>query len=396
MFPRPWRWRFSAIADACYGLWFLFVAIVTPSGRLLVEGKSRTLLQGEVLLADDKLPRRALGNLVRLRPFAIVRAGSKSPVESLCRRLGLTLSHSLEVYLSINTVQILFAEREAEPVVLHIGSTDAAREALRRHREGLRVAASAMLQAGWGVFVPEERGFQKLGPFEMLMQTRVPGQTLLLTDEETFDRTVTAALQPLLALWQSARLDESAPDVDLIHGQFPKLVSFCPELADSVGDVLPAVTRTQAGMGHSVPTHGDYWLNNVLFVMTPMCVSGIVDWERSRTHGTPGLDAVHLALMSLSMRNDCDILEYLEQIWRWRFDSEWLASYLERVRVAFDLDIAGMGYLAAFLYLDELHKLRSVGRTPTPSRIARFREVEPALREWLAVGAVEEQLVSVP
>ena len=130
-------------------------------------------------------------------------------------------------------------------------------------------------------------------------------------------------------------------------------------------------------------THGDYWLGNVLFEGNS--VTGIVDWERARRCGTPGLDALHLALMSLAMDQRRDILSYLGQLWTRQWETRFLADYVARLETAYGLTADDTAHLGALLYCDELHKLNSAGRDISAEKLPHFLAVGPAIAAWTAL-----------
>jgi hypothetical protein len=149
----------------------------------------------------------------------------------------------------------------------------------------------------------------------------------------------------------------------------------------------PLLTRLQAWQRRrglpGMLTHGDYWLRNIVFDDSNGRISGILDWERSRRFGTPGLDSLHLALMSLAMEHGQDIVGYLAQAWNWQWEDDFIRGWVARLQVAYSLDIEDIQCLAGLLYIDELHKLDSAGREAESRRRQRLVAVGPAVEAWL-------------
>jgi aminoglycoside phosphotransferase (APT) family kinase protein len=134
----------------------------------------------------------------------------------------------------------------------------------------------------------------------------------------------------------------------------------------------PALQSLQHWAGRrdlaAVLVHGDYWLGNVLFNNSQQ-VTGIIDWERCRKTGCPGLDAIHLVMASYSVWRAQPLPAVLEQIWTQRWESRFLVDQIAGVQKLFGLSGQDLPHLAVLLWLSYIRS--TVMSTGEP------------LREWL-------------
>ncbi|MFO1058646.1 MAG: phosphotransferase [Dongiaceae bacterium] len=385
LIPPPWPSRLGRLKRALYSLRFLPQAVGAGPGALLVHAAGPNLLQGEAVLAERALVRRALGQARLLQPFMLVRSAVPRPLARACAILGIDEAAELRLYLSLNLLLIFFGHRAGRPVVIHLAASPTALRAQERHRDGLRMADSAEVPPALRRLIPELLGLVEREDVRLLTQTRLPGRMKVLRDAPTdaVETAIARALEPLLLLRATSRHRAEGPDHALIFHRFPELPGRWPELSPLLRPLIARLQDWQRRRG--LPgqlTHGDYWLRNLMF--EGGSVSGIVDWERCRAHGTPGIDALHLALMSLAIERRRPIAAYLEQAWTGRWESDFLGRYVAGLRQLYGLTADDVGHLAGILYLDEFHKRHSAGLDLADSHRDSLLRPAAALQSWLA------------
>jgi aminoglycoside phosphotransferase len=385
MFPYPWPSRLGTAIQVLFAICFLPRSVLARREAVIIHGRGTNLLQGELLVSDTGVAAKSFA-CARLRlPFLVVRSVERRPVARVVAILGIDPEEDLHVYMSLNALIIFFARERGRSVVVHLATSPAGEDAIERHRRGLLLAREAAKHVSAREFIAEMISCADREGYRVLVQSRLPGSSLRLhhEPEAALHAAIDRALDALLRL-RIAGSGEQGADADLIFNRFPRLAGYWPELR---GLLEPLVARLQQWQRRrrlpSVLTHGDYWIRNVLFDETGREVTGIVDWERCRLNGTPGLDALHLALMSLAMEQGRDVAGMLEQAWTRQWESVFLASYVARVEAEYGLDADDTAHLAAFLYCDELEKLLAAGSEVPRRRLTRLLGVRTAIKAWL-------------
>lgn len=386
MFPRPRPTQLGYICQIVYGLVFLVRTLAMPRGKILIRGFGFNMLHGQLLLADVGLRPKLMACVTACRPFLVVKSQKRHPIAHTCAILGVDPAEDLHAYLSINALLIFFANSQGRPVVVHLATSTAGEDAIERHRLGMEIAHSTGLPRTARDMVPVMVSSTSRDGYGMLIQSRLPGvaREFRHAPNEALEAAILSAFDALLQ-FQVFAPSGHGNDEDLVFVQFPRLAGHWPEFRSSLEPLLARLQDWQRRRHlPGVLTHGDYWTRNVLFHQTTGKVVGIVDWERCRAQGTPGLDALHLALMSLAMERGRDIATYLEQIWTLRWETPFLARYVSRLEAAYGLRADDTAHLAAFLYCDEFYKLLSTGRELPKQTRRRLLELRPAIEAWIA------------
>ncbi len=378
--------RMRALLRLTLHLRSVLAAFRSTSKQVVLSTLNADLLSTLVVVSDDHIRSRILTGALLLRPFLVISTSRPQPVRHVCALLGIDPADELVTAVSVNALLVFFGHANGIPVVVHLSTTPVGNEALQRHRTGL-VASSTYLNPSLLALAPKLVASYTLDSgFQILMQTKLSGEPWHSSKEpgRLFYSGINNAFKPLLHFPSTACHSGDGPDENLLFVKFPALRERYPVL-----DVLePLLASMQAWQRNRCLTpvlvHGDYWLRNVLFDPASGETTGIVDWERSRPCGTPGLDALHLALMSLAMEFNRDILEYLCQAWTGRWDSEALASYVSNIQIAFGLTSEDIGHLAGMLYFDELLKQADPCGVIAFERVQKMRSVQPVIASWLA------------
>jgi hypothetical protein len=384
LIPPPWPSRVGRLKRGLYSLRFLLPAMSARPGTLVVHASGPNLLQGEAVIAGNALVLRALAQAGTLRPFLVVRGAAVRPLGRACAILGIDDAPELRLYLSLNALLIFYGQRNGQPVVLHLAASPIGRKAQDRHSRGLRTIAKIQASSALRRLVPELIELADRDGYRVLTQTRLPGRMKVLrhAPAAAVEAAIAGALEPLLLLRGSETHRAEGADHALLFRHFPELPRRWPTLAPMLSPLIARVQAWQRRRGlPGLLTHGDYWLRNVLF--DEGGVSGIVDWERCRAHGTPGLDALHLALMSLAIERRRPIATYLEQAWTGRWESDFLGRYVADLQSLYGLTAVDVGHLAGILYLDEFHKRHSAGLDLTDSQRHSLLRTAGVLQSWL-------------
>ena len=385
MFPHPWPSRLGRAGQFCCMLRFLARSVTTRQQAVIIHGASPNLLQGELLVSDTGVAAKAFACASNGLPFLVVRTAGRHPVARAFAILGTDPDEDLHVYMSLNALIIFLARDRGRSVVVHLATSPAGEEAIERHRRGLMLARAAARQLPACDLIAEVVSCTVREGYHVLVQSRLPGSSLRLrtAPEAALHGAIDRALTALLRLRVPGAGDGGA-DADLLFNRFPGLAARWPEFRDLLE---PLVTRLQQWQRRrrlpAVLTHGDYWIRNVLFDAAGETVTGIVDWERSRLNGTPGLDALHLALMSLAMEQGRDVTGMLRQAWTRQWESAFLAAYIARLEAEYDLDADDTAHLAGFLYCDELEKVRSAGNDIADRRLPHLLGLRTTIEAWL-------------
>jgi len=319
-----------------------------------------------------------------MQPFLVLPAHVRRPAARACGILGLEESERLLAYVSLNKLLVFFGARNSRPVVVHLAVSPLGEHALERHRRGLNIVGSLVLPRSVGDLVPALVQSRDQAGCKLLVQSRCPGSSD--QPEIPFDTKLEMALQPLLALRATAEHCQEGPDHHLLFESFPRLLGRWPELDGGLSVLLLALQSWQQQRRlPGILTHGDCWVRNILFEggKSAARVSGIVDWESARRHGTPGFDAMHLALMSLAMESGRGIVTYLQQAWEWQWENAFLRDWIEKLQIAYGLVPDDVQCLAGVIYLNELHKLASNDRQLLKERRLMVT-VMPTIEAWLA------------
>jgi hypothetical protein len=376
LFLHPWPTRLGGIGQILCCPLFLLRTLDTRR-LMLVQALGPNLAQGELLVTTTRVRAKALASARIGQRFLTIRGCQPDPVTRACAILQVDAGEDLHVYMSINALLIFLATSGGRAVVVHLATSAAGNEALERHRQGLQIARDGLPDCS---LLPEAIASTIRDGNRLLMQSRLPGGSARPATEAA----IGLALDALLRLRVCVRADA---DHDLIFRQFPLLAERWPELRTSIAPLLARLQSWQRSRGrHGVLTHGDYWLGNVLFVGNT--VTGIVDWERARPCGTPGVDALHLALMSLAMEGRRDIVSYLGQLWTRQWESRFLADHVAKLEAAYGLTADDTAHLGAFLYCDALHKLNSAGPGISAEKLLHFLAFAPAVAAWTKRPAI--------
>lgn len=383
--PRRW-WKPRGVNEALFAIRFFVTDLWSSKGKIIIYPRERNLARGELILSSTNIRLRALRCALALRPFLICRTIDADPIAKACTLLEIDKTNELTVFLS-NTVLVFLGLKNGQLVVVHLATSPTGETRLGLHQHGLEMARDALLSSPISsILVPEAISAFGSANYQVFLQSRVPGihHQLENVSDSDFYGAIDRALQPLLGLRATASDRAEGADFELIFNEFPLISQHWPALKEMVCLLLSKVQTWQRARGLvPVLTHGDYWIRNMLFAESGE-VTGIIDWEWSRRYGTPGVDALHLAFMTLVMERDHDITEYIEQTWTGRWESDFLAAYIAQVQDAFDLDTDDICHLAALLCLDDLNKLRNTNRSLTAERMEMFLSLRPAMESWIA------------
>lgn len=202
-----------------------------------------------------------------------------------------------------NNLFQLFGKRGGADVVIHAGSTAAARQCLGRHYLGLTRAAQ-VLGGSSGLLIPEVLQFSDVRGIRLLVQSAIAGRLFDLPQRTEADIQAKVELViEVIATTFAKAIDPHVPP----EGEF--LTDPCERMRQALADAYIADVIDQARAWQAQTTigsalcHGDLWFPNIVFPSTeasaPSCI-GLIDWEWARPDGVPGYDALHLVALVLA------------------------------------------------------------------------------------------------
>lgn len=272
------------------------------------------------------------------------------------RTLEVDDTRDLVIFATDASVLTFAGRYRGQPAIFQAAADEPGSVTLRRQWQGLDTAKRACRAIKLGDHIAECLSFEERP--QILVQQRLAGHTprlrhrLRTLPEAEFQSYIAAAMEPLERFHGSARRLPDGPDQTLIFRDLPLFIERYPALAPWLGPALQGLQRWPARRGlAAVLVHGDYWLGNVLFDDTRR-VSGIIDWERCRQSGCPGLDAIHLAAASYGVWCALPLPRVFEQIWTRRPESAFLRDHVGSVQALFALSDDCVSHLAVLLWLN--------------------------------------------
>jgi hypothetical protein len=304
-------------------------------------------LRSEILFSERATGADLVSTLAKRQP-AFVLDGT---LHGLCRFFGVDYQPELRVMLSPTGTAICFGRIRGTEVVVHIAALDSGREAIKRQRAGNSIGRQAVGPLAPEILSADER---------RIVCRRLPGQNmagarnraaLWEISETALQRSILAALDPLKSIHAKGRATPEGPDAELLAA-LPAFVAHHPQ-ATKLRLGLEFMKGWDRHRLPSITVHGDYTLRNLLF--SGGRVSGIVDWDRSRHNGCPGVDAVHLAFASYAFWSGRHSSEFYAAFLagNWRFP--WLAQYCRTVQDAFGLQSDDLERVVMLSWLSSLY-----------------------------------------
>jgi lipopolysaccharide exporter len=358
---------------------------------VLISGRHLTTVSGEIALDTTAILPRALSALARKQAVIIVPARRIPALRDLCDALRIDPCDHIDSYLNSNPHLVVLARRNRQAIALHYSIGQTGMAAVRQHHLGLQIAKPVFTRLGFGRLIAEPIEIETDDHSATLIQERLPGRTerVQALSEVQFNQRIALALEPLFALHAGASAEPLGPDHDLIFVALPRLLARLPEYADQLAGPIAALQswRGRLKLG-AVLTHGDFWLQNVLFEGEPLRLTGIIDWEWHRTGGCAGFDAVQLGVISFAYWMNVPLHELLCDIVAGRCRSTFIADHLAVVKTRFDLDDDDIAYLVVLSWLTRLFNV-TFNRMTLDRRQLRTVVEYPAreLAPWLAQRA---------
>lgn len=201
-----------------------------------------------------------------------------------------------------NNLFQLFGKRHGVDVVLHAGSTKAAKRSLARHYLGLTRAAQVLGKSS-GLLIPEVLQFGDVGGVRLLVQSAVVGRPFKMIHSEAEIHAKVEFVVETVGAAFAQLVDRNARPEGEFLGDICKRMRVA--LADAyIADVINQARawQRQTKVG-STFCHGDLWFPNIIFPFADISSPGrigLIDWEWARPDGVPGYDALHLVALVLA------------------------------------------------------------------------------------------------
>lgn len=350
--PRTRGARFVQLAKCFAELVWSFRA---PLRRALIFGEGFRYLSGRVEISSRSVTLSALRSIARKCPFVIVYSEKRRPLADLCAALHVDRTRDLATILSYNGASVFFAELEGKPVIVHAHDS-AEKLEISKHRTGLTRASQAIRNPALRALLPTPIKQVSSGGLEVFIQSRLPGEPFASdTTQARLEEQVRGAMQPLLALRAARSMGASLPDVELFAA-LPSLLERFPRYAAELRTAIDALNQWPRSHLAPVLVHGDYWMENLLFLEDGRRLSGIVDWDCVREAGCSGYDAVHLILLAGSTCPARSLNACLEEVWTKQWKNDFLPRMLEEITHTFDLRPGDVEYLTGLIWLTRLHQ----------------------------------------
>ena len=343
-----------------FGL-FQVVSVLPRTRRsVLISGPHLAAMSGAVGLDSSGIVSKALRALAKRQAILIVPTSQAPALRHLCEVLRVDPTDHIESHLNANPHLVFLAKRRDQPVALHYSTGRTGMAAVRQHYLGLRIAEPVFARLAMGKLIAAPTDHLVDNHSALLVQQRLPGLAAAVStlSAAQFRQRVTLALAPLIALRAVAVTQPLGPDHDLIFVELPRLLERLPHHADKLG---PAIAAIQAWPGRcdfpAVLTHGDYWLQNVLFDGNPPRITGVIDWEWHRAAGCLGLDAVQLGVISFAFWKNIPLHQILADVIAGRCQSGFIRDHLTAVKAQFDLDDGDIEYLTVLAWLTRIFNM---------------------------------------
>jgi lipopolysaccharide exporter len=343
-----------------YGCFQLVSAVPRAGRSVLVSGPHLAALSGAIDLETAGIVLKGLRALARRQAILIVTAPQTPGLQRLCEVLRIDPTDHIESHLNANPHLVFLASRKGRPVALHYSTGRTGMSAVRQHYLGLRLAKPAFARLAMGRLVAAPVDHVADDRSALLAQERLPGRSdaISFLSAAQFEHRMALSLAPLVALHAEAARHPLGADHDLIFVELPRLLDRLPHYADRLG---PAIATLQSWPGRrnfpAVLTHGDYWLQNILFDGEPLRITGVIDWEWHRAAGCAGLDAVQLGVISFAFWKNIPLHRLLGEIIGGRCQSAFILDHLAVVKAQFALDDTDIEYLTVLAWLTRIFNM---------------------------------------
>ncbi|MDB5593894.1 MAG: putative phosphotransferase [Hyphomicrobiales bacterium] len=347
---------------------------------VLQRGELRKL-HSDMFRAYGPAVRRAASAMTEPGRVVVIERSASVPIRlrAAPRQLEQTSVHGVGDKVII--FRLCDADRES---ILHVSTGAVSAAVVRRQLHGLATARA------W--IGPDLRGLVAQGVFLattgdvcIMKQTALPGRSLCLDglSPQSFQYVLGKALQPLHAI--HARKIRAPTTFEHVEPTATR-ARLEDELAALMSRTAIALERWRATHATgSVLVHGDYWLGNVLFDGALGPVTGIVDWERCVEHGCPGLDALHLGVLSYAMWRKIPAAVLIADILSGEQGHEFCSSYAAATAQRFGLDSNDLRHVAALVWLSYVSAgLRDSHGFSNEWVAENVRHLEPTLSAWLS------------
>lgn len=339
---------------------------------VLLRGESRKL-HSALLRTYGPAVRRAVSALTGSGRVVVVARDAAGPIrlQAAPDQLAQTSVHGVGDKVMI--IRLCDAGLES---ILHISTGAASAAVVRRQLHGMEMARER-IGPDLRCFIAQGALLATEGDICVASQTALSGEPVCLEglSPRAFQNVLDKAIQPLDAI--HARKLCATPTFE------------CPEqteLGGLVSRTVVALERWRAARSPgSVLVHGDYWLGNVLFDGALGPVTGIVDWERCVERGCPGLDALHLGVLSYAMWRKIPAAVLIADILSGEYRHEFCRFYAAATAQRFDLDANDLRHVAALVWLSYVSAgLRDSHGFSNQWVGENVTQLEPTLTAWLS------------
>ena len=343
-----------------FGCWQIVSVLPRMQRSVLLSGPHLAALSGEIALDSAGILSKAFGALARRQAILIVATPGQPALRHLCEVLRVDPADHIESHLNSNPHLVFLAKRAGRAIALHYSTGQTGMAAVRQHHLGLRIAKPVFARLNMGELIAEPIDNLVDEHSAILAQRRLPGRADLVStlSEAQFKQRMALALEPLLALLADASRLPCGPDQEFIFVELPRLLERLPQYADRLGPPIEALQSWPERRAlRAVLTHGDFWLQNILFDGEPVRISGVIDWEWHRATGCAGLDAIQLGVISFAFWQNIPLHDLLCEIIAGQCRHGFIRDHLRIVKARFDLEDLDIEYLTVLAWLTRIFNM---------------------------------------
>jgi hypothetical protein len=377
------QWMIQGVIAAWRGLTGL---------HLFASGKALTYDQGTMRMAVGHGIVPVMKLLAHRQPvLSLCRVDRGSnPLATFLRRTGLEPADVCDMLISSNGTLVLYGSSAGRPAVVHMPTSKSSHDSVIRHHRGLALARLDLADCDLLRLLPEPLGIEKTRSVQSLAKGTLL-DAMALSDRQLM-AAITAGLDFSLALHRFGQTrKERAP----ISPMRPRIDAVLDVVAPQEREFIETARRaldhwTASAPLRSVPMHGDFWVGNLCFSDDLSDVTGVIDWERYESHGTPLRDPIHLILMTLATHRRVSVGSLLPEIW---LDNDRHFHMLfTRICSLFDVELAQLQWAGISVWLSLMAHLAV---EPRPPRFAALLSdiVSPAgavIGGWLAAQGARQ------
>jgi hypothetical protein len=254
----------------------------------------------------------------------------------LSTQLGWSLGNMIQGSLTRNNLFLLFGRRDDRELMLHCGGDARANAGVERHVSGSRLAYS-LLNNKVRFSIARKYFANEVNRVNVLVRETLPGAPISAqtSGSETIWKALNCGLDAASEIAAATTDPRFQPEQVFLQDSCDVLIrSIPPEYHRVTNELVNDARKWSATRGiPAILTHGDFWLNNILFEGTDgeldaLRLTGVIDWEWARQDGAPLYDVMHLAAMTFLEMEKVPLGQVLNLFLNLHTAPEWFQKYI--------------------------------------------------------------------